>query len=71
MLGSQNPIYVLEAVILEVLKLIVRKERLDRLTETIIKNHLRIYYKIEKISMRRNINKFEKRWQNLMNAINP
>jgi hypothetical protein len=70
-LGSQNPIYVLEAVILEVLKLIVRKERLDRLTETIIKNHLRIYYKIEKISMRRNINKFEKRWQNLMNAINP
>jgi hypothetical protein len=70
-LGSPNPILLLEAIVVEILKIILKKDRNERITEDVIKNLIRMYYKIERIAMRKDIIKFEARWQNFEQALNP
>jgi hypothetical protein len=70
-LGPPKPILVLEALVLEVLKLIMKKDREDRINEATIKNHIILYYKIEKMAMRGRETKFRDRWHKLDNFLNP
>jgi hypothetical protein len=70
-LGPPNPILVLEALVLEVLKIIIKKDRVDQISDDTVKNHIKIYYKIEKIAMKGKKEKFESRWHKLNKFFNP
>ncbi len=70
-LGNPNPIFILEALILEVLKLIMKQNRDDQIYGETVKNQIRLYYKLEKIAMRNREHKFRDRWKELENFIIP
>ncbi len=70
-LGSPNKIRVLESLIVEILKLILTKDRTDQINEEMIKNTIKLYYKIEKIAMRERELIFKKRWHKLEQIFTP
>jgi phage FluMu protein Com len=70
-LGPPKPVLVLEALVLELLKLIMRRDREDRINEVTVKNHILLYYKIEKIAMGGREREFRDRWHNLNSFVNP
>ena len=65
MLGAQNPILILESLIVVLLKLIVTKDRNNVITREIIHSQLKLHYILERNMMRKNIDKHKKRWEKL------
>jgi hypothetical protein len=70
-LGHSNPILVMEALVLEVLKIIMKQDRDDRISEDAIKNQMKLYYKLEKMAMKGKEIKFLARWQRLAQFFTP
>ncbi len=68
-LGSKDPIMLIEALILSLLKLIVIKDRTNVITVEMINSQIKMQYILEKYAMRNNIAKFNKRWEKLKNLI--
>ena len=64
-LGSQNPILVIESLILALLKLIVTKDRTNVITTEMIHSQIKTQFILEKNLMRKVHGKFRKRWERL------
>ena len=64
-MSSHQQIPVLESIVLEILKLIITKERDISITNDAIKCAIKNYYLLEKYSMKKNTRKFNTRWHPL------
>jgi len=64
-LGSDRPIDVMEQIIVLVLKIILKKNREDRIENDTIKNVIKNQYIVERMAMQKQQHKFNRRWASL------
>lgn len=64
-LGSENPIYVLETLIVMILKIILKKDRTASIDSNVIDNLIVHQYRIENKMKSKRQENFIKRWRNL------
>jgi hypothetical protein len=69
-LGHPDPVSVLESLVVEVLKIIMKQNREDQINVELIKNQFRLYYRLEKMALKGKELKNFRRWQKLEQAIN-
>jgi len=65
LIGHNTPIYLMDVIIVKLLRLIFSIDRSTAISVETIDNTVRTQYKLEKWTMRKCKNKFIKRWQNL------
>ena len=63
--GSEQPILIIETLITSLLKLILTKDRTHLITKEMIDNQIRLQYILEQHSMRDKRAKFDKRWEKI------
>ena len=64
-LGSKEPIFVIEALNVPLLRLIVTKDRTNTITREMVHSQIKTQYIMERNMKRYNQHKFEKRWERL------